>query len=59
MPSSIVNELIRAAASVPQDISDSDLDKHVADLLVKEAKAKESRWKELGIGALLNSGPSE
>jgi len=52
---SIVNDLIRAAASIPKDISDVELDKHVAELLVKEAKAKESRWKELGIGVYLES----
>lgn len=52
---SIVNELIRAAASIPKDITDAELDKHVADLLVKEAKEKESRFRELGIGVYLDS----
>jgi hypothetical protein len=52
---SIVNGLIRAAASIPKDISDAELDKHVAELLVKEAKAKESKWREFGIGVYLDS----
>jgi hypothetical protein len=56
---SIVNELIRAAASIPKDITDAELDKHVADLLVKEAKEKESRFKELGIGVYLDSEREE
>jgi hypothetical protein len=56
---SIVNNLIRAAASIPKDISDEDLDRHVADLLVKEAREKESRWRELGIGVYLNSIENE
>lgn len=55
MPSSIVNDLIRAANSIPSNISDSDLDKYVAELLVKEAKEKEVKWKEMGIGVYLDS----
>ncbi len=49
----IVNRLVRAAASIPTNISDTDLDRHVADLLAKEAKDKEVRWREMGIGALV------
>lgn len=51
--SSIVNTLIRAAAAIPQDISDADLDKHVADLLAREAKEKEVKWREFGLSAYL------
>lgn len=52
----VVNNLIRAAASIPQNISDTDLDKHVAQLLANEAKAKEKSWSELGLGAYLGRG---
>ncbi|KAL7418389.1 hypothetical protein Q5752_006847 [Cryptotrichosporon argae] len=55
MPSlnNVVSSLVRAAASVPADISDADLDAHVARLLADEARAKESQWGELGLGAFL------
>lgn len=49
----VVNNLVRAAASIPADISDADLDAHVAKLLADEAKEKEARWSELGLGSLL------
>lgn len=52
---SVVNNLVRAAASVPSDISDADLDAHVAKLLAEEAKVKEAKWSELGLGSLLGS----
>lgn len=52
---SVVNKLVRAAAGVSADISDADLDKHVAALLAEEAKAKEMKWNELGLGGLLSS----
>ena len=54
----VVNSLIRAAAAIPNDITDADLDRHVARLLADEAKAKEQSWKELGLGAYLNSSTS-
>lgn len=50
---SVVNNLVRAAAGIPSDISDKDLDRHVAELLAAEAKRKEIKWSELGLGALL------
>ena len=49
----IVNSLVRAAAAIPNEISDADLDRHVAKLLANEAKAKEKTWSELGLGAYL------
>lgn len=52
----VVNNLIRAAASVSSDISDADLDAHVAKLLAAEAKANDAKWSELGLGAFLGSG---
>jgi len=50
---SVVNNLVRAAAGIPADISDDDLDRHVATLLAEEAKRKDAKWTELGLGALL------
>jgi hypothetical protein len=54
---SIVDKLVRAAAAVPTDIPDDQLNRHVADLLAKEAKEKEAKWREMGIGAYLNDKP--
>jgi hypothetical protein len=51
----VVNNLVRAAAGIPSDISDSDLDRHVAALLASEAKAKEKSWSELGLSAFLGT----
>ncbi|EIW72004.1 hypothetical protein TREMEDRAFT_66667 [Tremella mesenterica DSM 1558] len=50
---SVVNSLVRAAASVPVDITDEELDKHVAQLLADEAKGKEEQWTSLGLKAYL------
>lgn len=52
---SVVSSLVRAAAGIPIDISDADLDEHVARLLAEEAKASEVKWSELGLGGLLGS----
>lgn len=52
----VVNKLIRAAASVSDNVTDAELDKHVADMLKAEAKAKELQWSELGLSALLGTG---
>ena len=52
--SSVVDKLVRAAAAVPANIPDDELNRHVADILAKEAKEKESKWREMGIGAYLN-----
>lgn len=51
---SIVDKLVRAAAAVSADIPDDELNRHVADILAKEAKEKESKWREMGIGAYLH-----
>lgn len=50
---SVVNKLVRAAASVSTEISDADLDVHVARILAEEAKANDNKWAELGLGAYL------
>lgn len=52
---SVVNRLVRAAASVPADISDTDLDSHVARLLAEEGRANDAKWSELGLGAFVGS----
>lgn len=52
---SVVSSLVRAAAGIPLDISDSELDAHVAKLLAEEAKASELKWNELGLGGLLGT----
>lgn len=52
---SVVNRLVRAAAGISQDISDVELDAHVAQLLAEEAKAKELKWSELGLTGLLGN----
>ncbi|WVR00147.1 hypothetical protein IAU59_007289 [Kwoniella sp. CBS 9459] len=53
---SVVNNLVRAAAGIKPDISDADLDAHVAKLLAEEAKAKEMKWGELGLAGLIGGG---
>ncbi|OCF44662.1 hypothetical protein I317_01549 [Kwoniella heveanensis CBS 569] len=53
---SVVNNLVRAAAGIKADISDADLDAHVAKLLAEEAKVKEMKWSELGLAGLMGTG---
>lgn len=55
---SVVNNLVRAASSVPADISDAELDSHVAKLLADEAKVKEAKWSELGLGSMFSGSSS-
>ena len=45
--SSVVSNLVRAqmGASVPAALPDDDLDTHVAQLILKEARQKEARYK--------------
>jgi hypothetical protein len=56
---SVVNNLVRAAAGIPADISDGDLDRHVAELLAKEAKERDAKWSEIGLGGLLGNDKSQ
>ena len=53
--SNVVSQLVRASmgASVSASVKDDDLDRHVADLILKEAKQKEDRYKGEGIRAYL------
>lgn len=49
---SIVSNLVRAAAgSSAEAIPDHELDRHVADLLLKEATEKQKAWGERGTKA--------
>lgn len=38
-------------ASVPDEVPDGDLDKYVAELILKEAKEKEKRYGQFGLEA--------
>lgn len=53
---SIVSTLFRASlGSTAEGVKDEDLDKHVADLLLKDAKEKEAKWKLEGVKAYRDS----
>lgn len=56
--SSVVSTLVRASVgtSVSSTVPDEDLDKHVADLILKEAKQKAENYSKLGIKAYLPAG---
>ena len=56
--SSVVSNLVRASmgSSVPSDVPDEDLDRHVAEIILKEAKEKGERYNTQGIKAYLNQG---
>ena len=53
--SSVVSNLVRAqmGSSVTPNVQDDDLDRHVADLILKEAKQKAERYRQDGIRAYL------
>lgn len=53
--SSVVSNLVRASmgASVPSTVTDGDLDRHVAELILKEAKQKAEKYAKEGIRAYL------
>ena len=53
--SSVVSNLVRASmgASVPNTVADEDLDRHVADLILREAKQKAEKYGKDGIRAYL------
>lgn len=56
--SSVVSTLVRASVgtSISSAVPDEDLDKHVADLILKEAKQKAENYSKLGIKAYLPAG---
>jgi hypothetical protein len=53
--SSVVSSLVRAqmGATLPSTVSDEDLDRHVAELILKEAKKKADQYDKQGIRAYL------
>ena len=55
--SSVVSNLVRASmgASISSTVTDDDLDRHVAELIVKDAKKKAERYGQQGIRAYLSS----
>ncbi|KAI0964514.1 hypothetical protein AcW1_001318 [Taiwanofungus camphoratus] len=59
--SSVVSDLVRAqmGTSVSNTVTDEDLDRHVAELILKEAKQKAERYGQDGIRAYLRNGFSE
>ncbi|CCL98540.1 uncharacterized protein FIBRA_00539 [Fibroporia radiculosa] len=59
--STVVSNLVRAqlGTSVSSTVTDEDLDHHVAELILKEAKQKAERYGKDGIRAYLPSGYSE
>ncbi|KAJ8453916.1 hypothetical protein ONZ45_g19513 [Pleurotus djamor] len=55
--SSVVSNLVRAqmGTSVTSSVTDEDLDKHVAELILKEAKKKAEKYSQHGIRAYLRN----
>ena len=53
--SSVVSGLVRAqmGASVSSTVTDEDLDRHVAELILKEAKKKAEQYGKQGVSAYL------
>jgi hypothetical protein len=51
----VVSSLVRASmgASVTSTVTDEELDRHVANLILKEAKAKADKYETDGIRAYL------
>ena len=47
-----VNDLIRAAAgSGARNVSDTDIDKYIADMILKEAEEKRKKYNVVGVQA--------
>ena len=53
--SSVVSSLVRAqmGTSLPTNTTDEDLDRHVAELILKEAKKKAEQYDKQGMSAYL------
>ncbi|EJU02701.1 hypothetical protein DACRYDRAFT_115712 [Dacryopinax primogenitus] len=56
--SSVVSKLVRAShgSAIPDSVPDEDLDRVVAELILKEAREKELTYGKEGIGAYLPNG---
>jgi hypothetical protein len=50
-----VSQLVRASmgSAIPETVSNEELDRHVAELILQEAKQKEDQYEELGLRAYL------
>ncbi|KAJ3786678.1 hypothetical protein GGU10DRAFT_266462 [Lentinula aff. detonsa] len=59
--SSVVSDLVRASmgTSISPTVTDEELDKHVRDLLIRDAKKRAERYGQQGIRAYLASGLSD
>ncbi|KAG1747559.1 hypothetical protein EDB19DRAFT_274650 [Suillus lakei] len=57
--SSVVSNLVRASmgTTVSSSVTDDDLDRHVAELILREAKQKAESYGEVGIRAYLPTAP--
>ena len=55
--SSVVSDLVRAqmGTSLSSSVTDEELDRHVAELIVKEAKKKAELYMQSGIRAYTNN----
>jgi hypothetical protein len=55
--SSVVSGLMRASmgASVSNTVTDEDLDREIAEIILREAKKKTEKYQETGIRAYLRS----
>lgn len=53
--STVVSSLVRASmgTTVPSTVTDDELDRHVAELILKEAKQKAERYLQDGVRAYL------
>ncbi len=53
--SSVVSNLVRASmgTSIASNVTDDDLDRHIAELILKESKQKAERYAKEGIRAYL------
>lgn len=58
--SSVVSNLVRAqmGTSISSTVTDEDLDRHIADLILKEAKQKAEKYGKEGVKAYLPQSPS-
>lgn len=56
--SSVVSDLVRASmgTSVSPSVTDEELDKHVRELLIRDAKKRAEKYGQQGIRAYLASG---
>ncbi|KAJ3512840.1 hypothetical protein NLJ89_g3287 [Agrocybe chaxingu] len=59
--SSVVSGLVRAqmGTSVSSQVTDDDLDRHVAELILREAKKKAEKYGQQGIRAYISSNLSD